>query len=332
MTKIDRRSLSLGLAGMAATLSMPRIARAQEAKLALKLDWTLYGTHTIFYAGIAKGLYKAAGLDLSISEGNSSGNVVRLVASGNDPLAFIDMGTMAIGASNGMPVQGIYGIHQRNPMVIISAAKSPVRTPEELEGKVIAMAPSESTAQMFPALLGRSGVEIGKVSVLNPAIGAKNALLMQGRADAVTGVTYFALPFFARNNFETSHFSYADNGVAALEGGIVVNRDWAAKNEDALRRFVAATTKAIEAARKDPADTVDSALTIRTDRVRDKDLLLAQLKLSLELLTSPGAPAGPLGVMAEADWKAMIATMTETNMIRQALALGDYFTNRYIQT
>ena len=138
-----RRGVAVGLAAGAAMLASPRLARAQETKLQLKLDWSLYGTHAIFYAGIAQGLYKAEGVDLSIAEGNSSGNVVRLVASGNDPLAFIDYGTMAIGVANGMPVRAIYAIHQKNPMVIISSAANPVRGPKELEGKVIAMAPSE---------------------------------------------------------------------------------------------------------------------------------------------------------------------------------------------
>jgi NitT/TauT family transport system substrate-binding protein len=319
-TSMKRRHLSLGLLG---AIAAPHLARAQAQTLALKLDWSLYGTHCVFYAGIARGLYKAEGLDLSISEGNSSGNVVRLVAAGTDPLAFIDLGTMAIGASNGMPVRGVFGIHQKNPMVMISAAASPVRAPKEMEGRVVAMAPSESTAQMFPALLARNGVEAAKISVLNPAIGAKNALLMQGRADVVTGVTYFALPLFARNNFATSHFAYADFGVSALESGIVVNRGWAEQNEDRIRRFLAGTAKAFAAARQDPA------LTLRTDRARDRDLLLHQLRLSLDLTTSPAEPSAPFGVMAERDWQGMIATMTETSMIRQALPLEQYFTNAY---
>jgi NitT/TauT family transport system substrate-binding protein len=325
-TSMKRRHLSLGLLGAVAA---PHLARAQLQTLALKLDWSLYGTHCVFYAGIARGLYKAEGLDLSISEGNSSGNVVRLVAAGTDPLAFIDLGTMAIGASNGMPVRGVFGIHQKNPMVMISAAANPVRTPKEMEGRVVAMAPSESTAQMFPALLARNGVEASKISVLNPAIGAKNALLMQGRADVVTGVTYFALPLFARNNFAASHFAYADFGVSALESGIVVNRGWAEQNEDRIRRFLAGTARAFAAARQDPAGAIDAALTLRTDRARDRDLLLHQLRLSLELTASPAEPSAPFGVMAERDWQAMIATMTETNMIRQALPLEQYFTNAY---
>jgi NitT/TauT family transport system substrate-binding protein len=310
----------------AAIVALGTNASAQD-KLALKLDWSLYGTHTVFYQGVVKGLYRAENIDLSIAEGNSSGNVVRLVAQGADPLAFIDMGTMAIGASNGMPVRAIYGVHQRNPMVIISRAEAPVRAPKELEGKIVAMAPSESTAQIFPALLARNQVEAGKISVLNPAIGAKNALLMQGRADAVTGVTYFALPLFAANNTRTHHFFYADNGVPGLESGIVANVEWLEKNRELATRFLRATTKAFALAKSDPAATVGDALTVRRDRERDRNLLTEQLKLSLELIVSPNTASLPLGAMAEADWKAMIEVLTTTGQIKQALPLERYYTN-----
>ena len=60
-----------------------------------------------------------------------------------------------------------------------------------------------------------------------------------------------------------------------------------------------------------------------------RDLLLHQLRLSLELTASPADPSAPFGVMAERDWQAMITTMTETNMIRQTLPLEQYFTNAY---
>jgi len=305
-------------------------AQAQD-KLPLKLDWSLYGAHTPFYLGIQKGYYKDEGIDLTIAEGNSAGNVVKLVASGEDPIAFIDLGTMAIGADKGMPVKAIYGVHQKNPMVIISRKDAPVDNPKALEGKVLAMAPSESTAQMLPALLAANDVDIKKVSVLNPAVGAKNALLLQGRTDAVTGVTYFALPIFAKQKLDVTYFTYADNGVPALEDGIVANTDWLAKNEDLARRFLKATTRAWADAKANPEEAVDEALKIRTDRARDRDQLVAQLKLSLDLLTTENSKDLAPGAMAEADWTAMIEGMKKAGLISGNRPATDYFTNALIE-
>jgi NitT/TauT family transport system substrate-binding protein len=237
---------------------------------------------------------------------------------------------MAIGLSNGMPIRAVFGVHQLNPMVIISRSESPVRSPKELEGRVIAMAPSESTAQIFPALLTRNNVDASKISVLNPAVGAKNALLIQNRTDAVTGVTYFALPIFERQNVKVETFAYQDFGVPGLESGIVVNTTWLEQNQDLLRRFLRATTKAWQMARQDPAAAVNEALSIRKDRERDRDLLLAQLRLGLELLSTPNTAGLPFGAMAEQDWRAMIEVLTSTGQIKQTLPIERYFTNDHV--
>jgi NitT/TauT family transport system substrate-binding protein len=322
------RIFAAALAALLA-LAAPLAPAGAADKLALKLDWSVYGPHAPFFLGLVKGFYRDEGIDLTINEGNSSGNVVRLVGAGTDPLAFIDMGTMAIGASNGMPIQAVFGVHQRNPMVIISRADAPVKTPKELEGMVIAMAPSESTALRYPALLARNHVDAGKISVINPAVGAKNALLLQKRTDAVTGVSYFALPFFKLHGMDVTSFSYADHGVTALEDGIVVNTDWAKDHADLLRRFLKASVKAWTLAKQDPAGAVDAILSVRPDRKADRELLLQQLTIGLTLLQSPNTAGMPLGQMSQKDWEAMIDVMGSTGLIKTKLPVERYYTNDY---
>lgn len=323
------RWIPAAIAVFAAITTSLSPALAQD-KLALKLDWSVYGPHAPFFLGLVKGLYKDEGIELTINEGNSSGNVVRLVAAGTDPVAFIDMGTMAIGASSGMPIKAVFGIHRRNPMVIISRADAPVKTPKDLEGKVIAMAPSESTAQMYPAMLARNNIDAGKVSVLNPAVGAKNALLLQKRVDAVTGVSYFALPFFKLRNMDVVSFSYADVGVPAMEDGIVVNTEWLKTHEDVLRRFLRASGKAWAMARKDPAAAVDALLQVRADRQGDRELLLQQMQTGLELFDSPNTNGLPFGKMADKDWSNMIEVMGATGLLKSKVPASTYYSNDYV--
>src|ERR1041384_319963 len=149
----------IALAAGAVSLILTGLGSAQaQSKLNLRLDYSIYGTHAAFYLGVEKGLYKAEGIDLTIAEGSGSGTTARL-AQGSDPVAFLDFGTMAKGVGSGMPIKAILGVHQRSPMMILSHADAPVKGPKDLEGKVIAMSPSESTAQMFPVLLAAAGVD-----------------------------------------------------------------------------------------------------------------------------------------------------------------------------
>jgi NitT/TauT family transport system substrate-binding protein len=315
--------------GAALLLAGAGSAHAQS-KLNLRLDWSLYGTHAAFYLGVDKGLYKAEGIDLTVGEGSGSATTARLLAQGADPVAFLDFGTMAKGVGSGMPVKAILGVHQRSPMMILSHADAPVRTPKDLEGKVIAMAPAESTAQMFPVLLAAAGVDPAKVSVLSPATGAKTALFLQKRVDAITGVTYFHLPPLERDKVPVHYFTYGDHGVTALEGGVAANTDWLAANPDLARRFVKATQAAFVAAKADPAAAIDALIRQRPEQARNRDVLVRQLQISMESVATSNTAGMPFGRMSEKDWQTMVDQLVKSKQLPDAIPIEKLFSNEYV--
>ena len=304
-------------------------AHAQSA-LNLRLDWSVYGTHAAFYFGVGKGLYKAEGIDLTIAEGSGSSTTAKLLAQATDPIAFLDFGTMAKGIGSGMPITAIFGVHQRSPMMIVSHAEAPIKTAKELEGKVIAMSPAESTAQMFPVLLAAAGVDAAKVSVLSPATGAKTALFLQKRVDAITGVTYFHLPSFERDKVAVTYFTYGDNGVSALEGGVAANLDWLKANPDLAKRFVKATQAAFIAAKSEPAAAVDALIKLRPEQARNREALIRQLQISMESIATPNTAGMPFGRMAEKDWQMMMEQLLSSKQIPAAIPIDKLFTNAFV--
>lgn len=319
-----------GLAA-AVALAVASVGAAQaQSKLNLRLDYSLYGTHAAFYLGVEKGLYKAEGIDLTIAEGSGSGTTARLLAQNTDPVGFVDFGTMAKGVGSGMPIKAILGVHQRSPMMILSHAEAPVNSPKDLEGKVIAMSPSESTAQMFPVLLAAAGVDPAKVSVLAPATGAKTALFLQKRVDAITGVTYFHLPPMERDKVAVHYFTYGDNGVTALEGGVAANSEWLSANPDLARRFVKATQAAFLQAKADPAAAVDALIKSRPEQARNRDLLLRQLQISMQSIETPNTKGMPFGRMSEKDWQTMVDQLVGSKQIPAAIPVEKLFTNDYV--
>lgn len=322
------RTFAIALA-FTASLLAHGIAHAQD-KVSLRLDYSLYGTHAPFYLGIEKGFYKAQGIELQIGEGSGSSNTAKLVAQGTDPIGFMDYGTMAKGIAAGMPLKAIFAVHQRSPMVIISHADAPIRSPKELEGKVLGMSASESTAQMFPVLTAVTNTDAAKINVIAPAVGAKTALFLQKRSDAITGVTYFHVPPLEAQGAKLSYFYYADFGVSALEGGVAANADWLKANPDLARRFVKATKQAFEAGKADPAAAVAATIKLRPELARNKDLLLRQLQLSMEATSTPNTKDMPFGKMSEKDWKAMIEQLVQSKQIPEMIALDKLYTNEFI--
>lgn len=316
-------------AALAVSLAASGSTMAQE-KLGLRLDYSIYGTHAPFYLGIENGLYKAEGIDLQIGEGSGSSNTAKLVAQGTDPIGFMDYGTMVKGIAAGMPLKAIFAVHQRSPMVIISHADAPIRSPKELEGKVLGMSASESTAQMFPVLAAIGGADPAKINVISPAVGAKTALFLQKRSDAITGVTYFHIPPLEAQGAKLSYFYYADFGVSALEGGVAANADWLKANPDLARRFVSATRKAFEIAKADPAVAVDAMVKLRPELARNRDLLVRQIELSMEATSTPNTTGMPFGKMSEKDWQAMVDQLVQSKQIGETIALDKLYTNEFI--
>ncbi|NIR31453.1 MAG: ABC transporter substrate-binding protein [Gammaproteobacteria bacterium] len=317
------------VAAAALTLMGSGLAAAADS-VSFRLDWTIYGTHAPFFLGMSEGLYADEGLDVTIKEGQGSGTVAQLIAEGSDPLGFVDYGTMVKGIAKGMPVSAVFGINQKTPMAIISHADNPIKAPKDLEGAVIAMNPAESTAQVFPVLLSVNDVERNKINILNPAVGAKSALFLQNRTDAITGYYTVQVAELEARGAETYYFSVADFGVNLMSNGIIANNRYLEENGDVVRRFLRANARAWKMAQADPEKAVDAIFESKPQLRRNRDVYLRQLKLTFETLETPSTKGEPLGWMSQQDWKTTVDLLVESGGIAEPVPVDRLYTNEYV--
>jgi NitT/TauT family transport system substrate-binding protein len=307
---------------------MPQFANAAE-KVNLRLDWTIYGTHAPFFLAAEQGLYAKEGIEVSISEGQGVTMQMQIVAQGSDPIGFVDLPSTMRGIEQGMPLKAVAGI-MNSIFVIISHADNPIRTPKDLPGKVIAMAPAESSAQLFPALLAAQGVEADKVSILNPAVGAKNALFLQGRADAIPAAMNVQVAQLEAQGSKIHYFKFGDYGAQVMNHGIVVNTNYLATKGDVVRSFLKATRTAFEMAQKDPAKAVDAIIKKMPEQARNRDVLIRQLVLSYDAMQTPNNAGKPFGWMSDKDWSSTAEILTKYGNLTRKLPLESYYTNDYL--
>src|SRR6185295_5846443 len=89
MSNSLRNWLAAGM--LAATLSGIAVsAAAAETPVTFQLNWMAGGPNAGFAAAVAEGYYKAEGLDVTLVQGNGSGNTAQLVANGRAQLAYAD--------------------------------------------------------------------------------------------------------------------------------------------------------------------------------------------------------------------------------------------------
>lgn len=331
MTKLTRRQVLARTSALAASAALPlpfiRTARA-ATPISFRLDWTIYGTHAPFFLALEQKMFDKAGLTVTIGEGQGSGTVVQLVGRNNDQIGFIDFASMIRAVDQGVPVVAIQRVIS-SAMCVISHADAPVKSPKELEGKVIAFGASESTGQMIPPLMAKAGADIKKVSILNPAVGAKSALFLQRRADAIPANVNVQVAELEAHGAKLHYFLYSDFGVELLSQGLVANTSWLQANGKAARAFVRVSRDAHAAALSDPGKAVDLLIKRLPDQARNKAVLTRQLELSKSLYSTSATKGKPFGYMAEEDWKTTQDTLVQYGGLAKATPLDKLYSNAY---
>lgn len=329
MRNISRRSALVGAGALALAAPFLRQAKA-STPISFRLDWAIYGSHAPFYAALEERMYEKAGLDVSIGEGQGSATVAKIVGQHNDQIGFLDFTSTIRAVEQGIPLIAI-GRVISNAMCVISRADAPIHAPKELEGKVIAYAPSESTGQMLAALLQRSNIDVSKINVLNPATGAKNALLMQGRADAIPAVVNVQIAQLESAGSKINYFLFSDFGVEMMNNGIVANANWVRQYPDAAKAFVQTSLDAFRASKEDPDKAIDLLIKRVPQQARNKSILRRQLELTFPCLETPATKGKPLGFMAEEDWRGTQDLLLKYGGLPKAVELSKLYTNKFVE-
>ena len=329
MSDVTRRTTILGATALAFTAPFVRSSRA-AIPVSFRLDWSIYGSHAPFFLALEEKMFEKAGLDVSIGEGQGSATVAKLVGQGNDPLGFVDFTSMIRAVEQGIPLVAIQRVIS-NVMCVISNAEDPVRSPKELEGKIVAYGPAESTGQMMPALLQQSNTDANKISVLNPAFGAKNAMFLQRRVDAIPANVNVQVAQLEAQGAKLFYFLFSDFGVEMMNNEIVANADWLRQNPEAAKAFTRVTAEAHRAAKENPEKAVDLLIKRLPQQGRNKVLLLRQLDLTFPALDTRATKGKAFGFMADGDWRSTQELLLKYGGLGKQVALEKLYTNKFLE-
>ena len=252
------------MAALASALILTALAAlpAKAAdKVVLMLNWYVYGEHAPFYYGKAKGLYAAEGIDLEIQEGRGSAATTQAVAAKTADFGYVDVPTMMRAAIKGAPVIATGVLLQTSPMSVMGLAEKNIRKPEDIKGKTVAITPADSMTQIWPLFLKKTGLkESDFITVAGDGQTKLNAVI-NGQADLLLGyVMDQSMKIKDAIGKDVYPIKFADYGINMVSSGIVANTDYVKANADVVKRFMIATTKAVEAAEKDPKGAAQSIL------------------------------------------------------------------------
>jgi putative hydroxymethylpyrimidine transport system substrate-binding protein len=254
--------------------------------VSLALDWYPNADHVGVYAGIDRGFFRRAGLDVTPHAPSDVSDPIRLVAAGTTDLGIDYEPELFYAQQEHIPVVAVASVAPEGLSSIIASGASGVTSPADLRGKTIGVDGSSSTTAFVDTVLRHAGVNPSDVHLQNIHFNQVPALL-QGRVDAVAGVFQNIEGIqFAKQGLHPVVFPYDRYGVPAYDELVIVANGDKLASDSAYRRTVSRFVTALAAATRWAQAHPDAAVRVMAGHAyRDyRGTIRASVPATLKLL------------------------------------------------
>lgn len=324
---------------MQAALAAPALlragaTRAAETTIKFSLAASFDGSTSPFFLGEQKGWYRDAGFNVQFDQSGGSGEAVSRVGSGVYDMGVGDINVVTeFDAKNpGSAIRGVYMLYYRSPLCAGTLTKSGIAKPADLVGRKMGAAATDGAYRLFPAYAKAAGIDPASIKWDMVGLQLREALLSRGDVDAILGfdsTMQFGLQKAGIKADDIRFLYYSDAGLDLYGNAILVSQKMRTENPDAVRRFVAVTARAWQAAIADP-DAATAALVKQAPLVNAKlegDKLLWLIK---HQLIAPESRADGLGGVRADRLATSVATVSATYGLPTAPTPGDVFDGSFL--
>jgi NitT/TauT family transport system substrate-binding protein len=307
---------------LSATLPPP-----EKKDVTLRLNWKIKGEFTPFYLTQEQGIFKKYGLNVKVMEGNGSTSAMQTVAQKNDDYAVVSTVEPSQGIAENMPVIMIASYMANTPMVLASFPDKPVKTPKDLEGKKVLLAPTSTFTKLFDKFMEKNGVDSSKVTQVKLESSALNSAFLSKQGDVVSIFSTNELPLFEQKLGTKLQVMYAkDFGFNIAGLTLATNTDFLKANPNTTKRFLAAINEGMEITLKNPEEAAKMMKKLFPETV-DEKLFVDQIKRTAELTDNRSHPYGWLD---ENSFKSALDILENTALIKVRKDMKEYYTNDYL--
>jgi putative hydroxymethylpyrimidine transport system substrate-binding protein len=290
-------------------------------KLTVMLDFFPNADHAGIYAAEAGGHFDEVGLDVDIRQPPDPAAPLKQVAAGRVDLAISYEPEVLRARDKGLAVEAV-GALVRAPLTsIISLPQAKIHTPEDLDGKVVGTAGIDYQSAYLQTIAKRAGASVDQRDVgFN-----LSAALLSKKVDAVLGAfwNYEGTDLKLRGR-DPQIIRIEDAGVPTYDELVLVaNAD---RNDDRIKRFIAALERGTEDLARDPNAALKGLLDANRDL--DPELQRAVLKVTLPLFQPPRGK--PFGWQDPKEWSTFTTWMRDNELLDQTVDPEGAYTNDYL--
>lgn len=289
--------------------------------IVLQTDWYPQPEMGGFYQAKLKGIYAAAGLDVTIAPGGPFVVAEQQVASGAAQFAMGSSDLTLVDVARGVPIVAVAATMQQDPQAVMVHAGSSIHSFADLEGHTVAAKPGSI---WFQYLLKRYGLK--NVREIPATYSVAN---------------FLQDPQYIQQCFVTSEPYFARKGGAEVRTLLInatgyqpyrvfyTSRRFLAEHPDVVQQFVTASMQGWRAYLDDP-----SAVNAELSRLNPA-MSAEQMQFSVETLKSghfiegDGTAESHLGHFAQARWSAIYQQLRDLNVIAAPIDPASAYTLRF---
>jgi NitT/TauT family transport system substrate-binding protein len=311
------------LAACAFAAAAPALA---EEKFVYMTNWFAEAEHGGFYQAIATGLYKKAGLDVTVKMGGPQVNIFQLMAAGQADCIMGSSDLQIVQTrESGLPIVTVAAYFQKDPQVLI--AHEDVKSFEDMKTKTILIG---SGAQLgyWPWLKAKYGLTDEQTRPytfnIQPFVANKN-MVQQGY---VTSEPYA----IQKAGVKANTFLFGDYGFPAYATTVSCMEKTVKERKAAVAAFVKASAEGWKSYLADPAPG-NALIKKDNPNITDDQLAYSVAKLKESgLVTGGDAAKLGIGVMTDARLKASYDFLVSAKLIDPAkVDLSKTYTTEFVK-
>ncbi len=324
--KLTRRAALVAASG---AIAAPHVARAQQEKLAVRLDFSPWGVQAAMHLAETKGWFRDAGLAVDVQDGRGSGNTLQLINAGQADVGQIQVGLIAQAREQGATVRAFAGFGRRTDLSVLVDRDGPIQKVQDFRGKSIVVFAASPWAPFIDAWLRAGGLDRTSVTVMFVDPAALWGTYTAKRADGLMSTTPSAIPV-AEKPRPSRAIQADDAGVVFPSYGLIATEATIRTRGPALKRLVETQQRAWAQLKNNLDDGVEAMIKQRPDAKLDAGVLREQIKLTIEFFDTPATKGKAIGWQSEEDWTAALRALEAAGAIKPGWKAGDYFTNEFI--
>ncbi len=318
-----------------ALLMMAALPAAAQTKVKFALDWQIQGPQAPFVSAKAMGAFTREGLDVTIDRGTGSQKTIEQVATGTYDMGYGDINSMIeYNVKNReTPLVAVYIVLNTPPFSLLTLKKNGIAKPADLKGASIGAPAGDAPRRLWPIFAKNVGVPVDSVTWTNMAPPLREPALVKGDVKVISGFYFTGFLNLTENlkvpESEIVAFKYSDYGIDLYGNAVVVRVDWLRKNEDTVRKFLAALTQGFKLALKDTQAAIGHIKAAEPLSNEATELKRLQLAISANMINDEVRRNG-LGAIDPARMQRAIDQVVQAFELGAKPAVDRVFTGAYL--